>query len=327
MPPSSVYPRFLPTKTEFTSHGLEPSLEYHGSPPHSTTITDTPQPRILAEGLNYPEGPAFDHYGRLWFSELKSGNICCLRNGEIKRFHVGGEPNGVAFDSAGRIVFCDSKDCSIRRYDPLSGKTKVLIERLDGKPLFIPNDLAFDSLGNLVFSCSGNSRNLPTGYVCVLTRKGEVRRIGSGFYFPNGLAFSPDGRHLVVAETSRQRLWRGYWDVKRALWSELRPWADIGGAIGPAGMAFGGDGRLYVAVQGDGVIKSVTPEGKTEVVATLTENLLTNCAFDPDNTLGLVVTEAQTGRLKSLPSLSLGSAIFTPPGRRSLLSKCLAALY
>lgn len=287
-PRTNLYSRFVHSKPSFTGRRSRSSIEFGPGQTVATTIADHTRPHILAEGINFPESPAFDRHGRLWCAELKSGNLCLLRGKEIKRFPVGGEPNGIAFDSSGRIVFCDSKNCSIRRFDPRSGKTKVLVDRVDGKPLFKPNDLAFDALGNLVFTCPGYLRNAPTGYVCVLTRQGDVRRIGSGFYFPNGLAFSPDGRHLVVAETSRQRLLRGYWDVKRALWSELRPWADVGGAIGPAGMAYGADGRLHVAIQCDGMIKSVTPDGKVETVAQLPGRLPTNCAFDPHNSLGLV---------------------------------------
>jgi gluconolactonase len=256
---------------------------------------------VLAEGLNFPEGPAFDSQGRLWIVELKGGNLAYLENGKLTRIPVGGEPNGIAIDAEGRVLFCDAGNCSIRRHDPATGETVTLADSVDGEPLFKPNDLAFDPAGNLVFTCPGDSRTEPTGYVCVLTAGGDVRRVASGYYFPNGLAFSPDGRHLIVAETRRQRLWRGRWDANRALWLAPRPWASVGGTIGPDGMAFTKEGLLYVAIYSGGTIKVVGMDGEVEEVIPVPGANPTNCAFDPSGSLGLVVTEAETGVLISYP--------------------------
>jgi gluconolactonase len=264
------------------------------------------QHRLLAEGLNFPEGPAFDRRGRLWFVELKGGNLAFLENGKLTRIPVGGEPNGIAIDEEDRIVFCDARNCSIRRHDPSTGETATLADSVDGEPLFKPNDLAFDPAGNLVFTCPGNSRTEPTGYVCCLKPDGDVRRVASGFYFPNGLAFSPDGRHLIVAETRRQRIWRGCWDATCALWLAPRPWASVGGTIGPDGMAFAADGSLYVAIYSGGAVKVVGTDGEVEEVIPVPGANPTNCAFDPSGALGLVVAEAETGRLFSFPSLGPG---------------------
>lgn len=255
---------------------------------------------LLAEGLNFPEGPAFDRRGRLWLVELKGGNLAFLENGKLTRIPVGGEPNGIAIDAQDRIVFCDAGNCSIRRHDTASGETITLADSVGGAPLFKPNDLAFDPAGNLVFTCPGDSRTEPTGYVCCLQTNGEVRQVASGFYFPNGLAFSPDGRHLTVAETRRQRLWRGRWDAGRALWLAPRPWASVGGTIGPDGMAYGSDGRLYVAIYSGGAVKVVGIDGEVEEVIPVPGANPTNCAFDPSGKLGLVVTEAESGKLFSL---------------------------
>lgn len=254
----------------------------------------------MAEGLKFPEGPAFDHRGRLWFVELQGGNLAFWAKGEITRVAVGGEPNGIVVDGEDRIVFCDAGNCSIRRYDPVTEEVITLADQVDGMPLFKPNDLAYDAVGNLVFTCPGDSRTEPTGYVCVLGRDGGLRRIASGFYFPNGLAFSPDGLHLIVAETRRQRLWRGRWDAERGLWLAPRPWASVGGTIGPDGMAFAKDGRLYVAIYGGGAVKVVAPDGEVEAVIEVPGGNPTNCAFDPAGDLGLVVTEAEGGQLLSI---------------------------
>jgi gluconolactonase len=134
--------------------------------------------------------------------------------------------------------------------------------------------------------------------------------VASGFYFPNGLAFTPDGRHLVVAETRRQRLWRGRWDAAHARWLAPRPWASVGGTVGPDGMAFAADGRLFVAIYSGGAVKVVTPDGEIDEVIDIPGANPTNCAFDPTGRLGLVVTEAEHGRLLSLTIGVSGAALW-----------------
>lgn len=265
----------------------------------------TPPFQILADGLDFPEGPAFDRKGRLWFVELKAGRLGCWEDGRLTRVEVGGSPNGIAVDAQNRLVFCDAGECAIRRHDLTTGATETLARTLDGEPLFAPNDLAFDTAGNLVFTCPGDSRTEPTGYIAILKTNGTVSRLASGFYFPNGLAFSPDGRHLVVAETRRQRLWRGRWDPLEGRWLAPRPWASVGGTVGPDGMAFAADGRLYVAIYSGSAVKIVASDGEIDGILEIPGANPTNCAFDPLGRLGLVVTEAERGRLLSFPDIPL----------------------
>jgi gluconolactonase len=269
-----------------------------------------PECEILAEGLAFPEGPAFAPDGALWLVELKGGTLCRWAQGKLSRVAVGGEPNGIAIDGHGRVVFCDAKQCAIRQHYMASGETVTLADSIAGAPLFKPNDLAFDPDGNLVFTCPGDSRTEPTGYVAVLKTDGTLVRVASGFYFPNGLAFSPDGRQLVVAETRRQRLWRGRWDSGNARWLAPRPWASVGGTVGPDGMAFAEDGRLFVAIYSGGAVKVVAPDGEVEAVIEVPGANPTNCAFDPAGQLGLVVTEAERGRLLGLKLETRGAGLW-----------------
>jgi gluconolactonase len=271
-----------------------------------------PEVRVLAEGLGFPEGPAFDSKNRLWFVELHAGNLCCLEGDQLTRTPTGGSPNGLAIGRGDTVWFCDSMQNAIRIYDPVQGTFQTACDRADGLPLDKPNDLVWDSQGNLIFTCPGESRWEPDGYVCCWSGSGEARRILGGLYFPNGLAFSPDGRELVLAETRRQRLWRGPWATES--WKPA-PWASVGGNIGPDGLAFASDGTLYVAVFSSANIKSVRQDGEVADVLEIPGQNPTNCAFDPAGHLGLVVTEAERGRLLSIPSAGRGAPLFlnNPP--------------
>lgn len=267
---------------------------------------------ILALGLAFPEGPAFDADGALWCVELKGGNLVRFERSRPERIPTGGEPNGIAIGPHNEIWFCDAGLCAVRKYTPATGKFETVASHVNGEVLAKPNDLAFDAAGNLVFTCPGGSETAPTGYVCCLGRDGCVRKIVGGMYFPNGLAFVDDGTTLIVAETRRRRLWRGRWDTAAAVWRDPYPWADVGGRVGPDGIAAGQDGLVYVAVYGAGQIKAVTPDGTIARTFDLPGVNPTNCAFDPSGRLGLVVTEAEKGLLLSVTGLGPGLPLFSP---------------
>ncbi len=266
----------------------------------------------LATELDFPEGPAFDSKGTLWCVELKGGSLVRFERGRIERMAVGGQPNGIAIGPHDEIWFCDAGQCAVRRYMPATGRLDTLASHVNGKLLNKPNDLAFDAAGHLVFTCPGGSELDPTGYVCCLGHDGSVKKIADGLYFPNGLAFVDRGTTLIMAETRRQRLWRGRWDAAEATWCDPHPWADVGGRVGPDGMAVGRDGLVYVAVYSAGQVKAVASDGTISRVFEVSGANPTNCAFDPSGRLGLVVTEAEKGSLLSLPGLGPGLPLFIP---------------
>ncbi len=81
---------------------------------------------------------------------------------------------------------------------------------------------------------------------------------------------------------------------------------EVGGTIGPDGLAIGQDGLVFVAVYNARQVKAVAPDGSVARVFDLPGANPTNCAFDPSGKLGLVVTEAEKGLLLSLPELGPG---------------------
>lgn len=127
------------------------------------------------------------------------------------------------------------------------------------------------------------------------SRKKALKKIIDGKFFPNGLAFTPDGKSLVIAETYKKRLWKGDWNPETLEWSNPRIFAETGGNIGPDGMAFGDDGNLYVAVFGGGAVKIVSPEGKIAGEIKLEGQNPSNCAFIPGG--GLLITETEKSQL------------------------------
>jgi gluconolactonase len=290
--------------------------------PTATTpanLTPTPVPaavedevNILASGLDFPEGPAFDPQGNLWCTELLGGSLVKLVDGQLERIAVGGGPggrgNGLAFDPQGRAWVADSGRNAILRYDPGAGSWETMLDAIDGRPLQAPNDLVFDAAGSLLFTCPNFASSDPTGYVVCLRPDGSASKIAEGYYRPNGLGLtgSAPAQALVVADTAQKVLYKGAWDAQNATWQDPQPWARVGGREGPDGMAPGADGLLYQAIYGDGVIRVIDAQGQVQREIRVPGANPTNVAIDPAGRLGLVVTETEHGQLLSFPGIQPG---------------------
>ena len=264
---------------------------------------------VLAEGLRFPEGPAFDAAGNLWCVEQEGeGLFCRLSDGITKRVHTGGKPNGIA-PNQGYLWFCDSGQNAIRRLRLDTGAIETVITQISGQPLNMPNDLLFDTHNNLIISCPGPTDGSEQGYVAVYSPSGTIDIIADGLSYPNGLAFYPDEHTLLIGETHQQRIWSGYWDSEAMSWETIRVWATVidappGSATpGPDGMTKGLDGNLYVAVFGAGIIRVFSAEGTFIRDIKLPGQNPSNCVYDPSGKLGLIVTETEKGQLLSISGM------------------------
>lgn len=108
--------------------------------------------------------------------------------------------NGMIVDSEGRIIFCAQGDRAVVRIEK-DGKRTILADRYDGKRLSRPNDVVMKSDGTLYFTDRRPANNplmeLPSAAVFMI-RNGEVRMVIQDDQGPNGIAFSPDEKHLYV---------------------------------------------------------------------------------------------------------------------------------
>ncbi|MFB6361508.1 MAG: SMP-30/gluconolactonase/LRE family protein, partial [Halobacteriales archaeon] len=237
-------------------------------------------PDVLTDTLAFGEGPAFDPNGDLWCTEVHGGTLVHRHEGEFERHLTNGAPSAIKFDDSGRAVVCDGDQNAVRRFEFETLTWETLIEGVNGEPLRAPNDLAFGPDGELVFTCPGKSREDPIGYLTCLRPDGTATVVGDGYYFPNGLAFTEDGEELVVAETFGHRLWKGDWDSKEFAWRDPEIWCEVGGPVGPDGMAFADDGRLFVAVFGTAEVRVVAPDGSIQDRIHVPGRDPTNVAFD-----------------------------------------------
>jgi gluconolactonase len=234
------------------------------------TILDTSAARVFYDGsltdprLDHPEGLAVHRDGSVW---------CGGERGQIYRITADGSSIeqvtstdgfclGMAFDSEGNLFVCDLKHAAVMKLDARSEKLEQFADGVDGHPLRIPNFPAFDAEGRMYVSDShifkepgpGVFRFRPDG-------SGELW-YGEPINFANGLTLSPDGRHLYVAETFGNAVFRipiGR-DGSAGVHEEV---ASLPGVL-PDGLAFDSAGNLYVGCYEPSQVLRVDPGGTVE---------------------------------------------------------------
>ncbi len=234
-------------------------------------------------GYAFTEGPVWSREGYLLVSDVPNNRIMRLTPGkgiDVFREDSNGA-NGNTFDAQGRLYTCESRTRRVTRTDK-KGRIEVLAEKWEGKRLNAPNDIVVRKDGNVYFTdpAFGNqadSRELDFYGVYRITPKGQMELIAKPTGRPNGIALSPNGRILYVANSDERNL-RAY-DVDRngAVTNERVVASKIDGV--PDGIKVDEKGNIYVTAKG---IAVYSPEGKLLHTIEISETPA-NCAFgDPD---------------------------------------------
>jgi sugar lactone lactonase YvrE len=153
-----------------------------------------------------PAGLAFDAHGRLFIAS--SGTVVALTpdaaNPPAATVFAAGVPgaNGLAFDRHGNLWVSDGG----------TGQGRVWRVGPDGVPQVVFRVQPMLNEVNVVDGVGGvgrDPRSLPPGRVTVTPDgRAAADTAGSQHIVANGLAFSPDGGTLFVADTARGAIWR-----------------------------------------------------------------------------------------------------------------------
>ena len=236
-----------------------------------------------AHGFRFTEGPVWSREGYLLFSDVPGNKIMKHVPGEDAAVfrESSNRANGNTFDSQGRLYTCESEGRRVTRTDK-KGRVEVLADQWEGKRLNAPNDIVVAKGGHVYFTdpafgSQEDTRELDFYGVYHITPKGRLSLIAKPAGRPNGIALSPNGRILYVANSDEHNI-RAY-DVARdgEVSGERVAISGIEGV--PDGIRTDEKGNLYVAAKGIAVYSS---EGKLLATIPLAETP-SNCAFgDPD---------------------------------------------
>lgn len=261
-----------------------------------------PKWELVAGGQNFPEGPAWNGRDALFFSNCHGGNIQRVAHGATGStlfLAASAEPftlkntNGLTFGADGALYACEYGDPGVLRID-MEGRSEYLAREYEGARLIRPNDLAFDAAGNLYFTDSwAYKRENPEGAVYRIDAKTKaLTRPAYGIAFANGLAFSADGKRLIVAESAWNRL-LAYDVAADGTLANRTVFADMPGGD-PDGMAFDASGNLVVAHFGMGVLVVFAPDGRRVREIKVPGKKPSNVEFAGADLRTLYVTEDET---------------------------------
>ena len=293
-----------------------------------------PKIRVLATGLRFPEGPIVMPDGSVLLVEIEAGTLTRIDAGGAKTTiaFLGGSPNGAAIGPDGACYICNSGGFkwheepgmlrpiagqaddyvggSIQRVDLATGAVTTLYGHDKGPVLKGPNDLVFDTLGNFWFTDMGKTRerSMDRASVYYASPDGSsIREVIFPMIGANGIALSPDGRHVYVAETITARLWE--FAVAEPGRIDPKPWPSpnggklLTGSIGYQffdSMAVEAGGNICIATVINGGITVVAPDrGVIEHVPTPDPYATNLCFGGPDHRTAYI-TLSTTGQLVAI---------------------------
>ena len=175
----------------------------------------------LAGDFTFTEGPIWHPVERhLTFSDIHANRQ--YRWSEADGVAVYREPsnmaNGNTYDRQGRMLTCEHATSRVVRTEP-DGSVVTLASHYQGKELNSPNDIVVRRDGTIWFTDPtygrrdgvGVARELQLAFRGVF-RMGpdgeDLTAVRDDFDMPNGLAFTPDERTLLVADTPRMHIRR-----------------------------------------------------------------------------------------------------------------------
>lgn len=211
-------------------------------------------PDVLIGGIVFGESTRW-HDGRLWFSDWGANRVIAVatdRSHEVienipsSRLEPPVQVMCIDFLPDGRLLIVDTAqrrllrregDGSVVQHADLSG--------ISEKPW---NDIVVDDRGNAYVNTIGfdfPGGEFAMGLVVLVTPEGDVRRVAGDVAFPNGMAITPDGGTLIVAESYADRLTA--FDIgKDGDLTNRRVWADTPGDH-PDGICMDAEGAVWYA--------------------------------------------------------------------------------
>ncbi|KAJ1289492.1 hypothetical protein BS78_02G168200 [Paspalum vaginatum] len=211
-----------------------------------------------------PESLAFDHRGDGPYTGVSNGRVlrwrgaqrgwadfshnykhetvavCAAKKRLVLPESVCGRPLGLQFHHASGDLYYADAYLGLMRAGRHGGLAEVVAMEAGGVPLNFVNGVDVDQdTGHVYFTDSSATYQRSDYIMITLTRDatgrllrydpatGDAAVLASGLSFPNGVALSADGTHVVVAETTRCRLLR-HW-LRGPAAGTTEPFADLPG--------------------------------------------------------------------------------------------------
>jgi gluconolactonase len=281
----------------------------------------------VANGYTFVEGPLWRN-GELWFSDLVGNTLNAVgadgrarvlmqKAGGLETIPPGSYmgSNALAHDKDGAVLLAQHGLRRIARLDAQFQGT-TLVDRFEGKRLNSPNDMVFHPDGSLWFTDppyglpgqdKDPAKEVPFNGV-YRWADGRLEPMIRDLTRPNGLAFSPDGKALYVANSGPEMFIVRYDVGAGGRLSNGRHFFDFPSDGGqappdvPDGLKVDAQGNVWAT--GPGGIRIVTPEGRVLGQIRLPE-VAANLAFGGPDLKTLYITASTS--IYRMPVLVAGA--------------------
>lgn len=241
----------------------------------------------------FTEGPVWSaRDGHLLFSDIPANQIIKIdtKGKTVFRENSGGA-NGNAYDDSGRLYTCEGRARRVVRSDK-RGAPEVLAESFEGKKLNGPNDIVVTKSEHVYFTDpafgdADEKKELPFYGVFHISPKGVVTAALRWQTRPNGIALSPDGKTLLVANSDERNV-RAYEIGKEGGLENERVLIPSTDGV-PDGLEVDAQGNVFVAAR---TVQVFSPAGKLLTAYELAEKP-SNLVFG-DATLQTLYVTART---------------------------------
>jgi sugar lactone lactonase YvrE len=263
------------------------------SPPDGRARQALPAAVTLDAHAAYPEGPL--HWLGAWhYAEMGADRISRLGPEGTKRTvfqQPGCGPTAIAPYRDGLLALCHFSGALVA-FDSAGRETARFRATPNGRRLRNPNDASADGRGGVYLSDPGAfSREIAAeGVIFHLSAAGQLKPVASGLWYPNGVHVDVASGQLYVSEHLAGKVWRFRIGpngalAERTLIADLRSHLTPGGyaEAGPDGLEIGPDGRLYVALYGEGKVLALDlGQSPTRIEALPAPTVyVANLAFSP----------------------------------------------
>jgi len=201
-------------------------------------------------GLKFTESPRW-HDGRLWFLDIHDQRIKTVDlEGRLATvLELPFKPNSFGIRRDGSLLFGDAFQRQIYRWN---GTGLEPLADLGDITRFCLSDGIVDAhdrmyVGDIGFNFLDRTLDpVDTCVIACIEPDGSARIVADGLKFPNGMAITPDGRVLIVAETMGCRL--SAFDIAAdGSLSNRRVYAELPEDARPDGIALDAEGAVWLA--------------------------------------------------------------------------------